>query len=363
MTDNRVFDTPTRYGQTLRYSDLTAKGQMRNLNKAFLDIRTGLDLNRIRSLDGMTYASTALAAAAWVASDAVAASGVTVARNAAEYVEGTSAVEFTTGTGTFASDVTVRLTLTPNKSTYVEDLDGSGHIDLRWANYVGFIIYADAATAATDIDIVFRDKNDHTATQSVDAQDANHCTKYQTVDLKLADFTSTGVDWSCIKDVAFIFTSGMGTTESVTIDDLQVYAISNGYGPCMGATMPVYFSEAGITRGAQIKHVPAGMRVNGQTANAGDEMIFGVACTNGTIGDIGLVQYDGLTLMEFGSLTSLEAGDSLACADASGLTVTEANGSQEDAWCVYNEMLHDGDTPAQYEVAWINVGRIGAVPD
>lgn len=364
MATQKVYTAPTRqqFG-LLKDANYGKMSREAMIEKQLELIEGALNIQKIRVIDTMTYASTPLAAAAWVASDAVSTTGITVATDTTNEVEGTACVSFTTGSSTFAADVTVRKTLSWDLTNYPnDDKRAKGYQNWQDYNYIGFVKYAGAASGATDMDIIIRDVNNNSATQNIPATDANHATKHEKVDLALADFTmSTGFDWKMVKDIAFVFTSAMGTSEAISIDEILLYQISNGYGPAYGTFIPTILGEDSVTRGMIMKLATTGSRVYGVSANDGDEEVFGIACGDGDTGDVILVQTTGPAIVEFANTASLEVGDGLGCSDDGGLYWIECAGTNADNVARFNGPFHTGDTVDQYYLGWIEL-KPGGTP-
>ena len=362
MATQKIYTAPIR--KKFGMLEDTTFGKMSReamVEKQLDKIADALNGQRTRLIDSMTYASTGLAAAAWVATDAVAGTGVTVTADTTNEVEGTACVLFTTGTDSFNADVTVRKTLSADRSTYPEDKRKKGYQDWRNYNYIGFVKFAGAASAAGDMGIIIRDINNNSATQDVPVSDANHATIHEKVDLELSEFTtSTGFDWSMVKDIAFVFKSAMGTTEGISIDEILLYQISSGYGPAYGTFIPVILGEDSVTRGMIMQLSTIGSRIYAISADDGDEEVIGIACGDGDTDDVILMQYLGLAIAEFGVTASLEVGDGLGCSDDGGLYWSESAATCADNAARYNGPFHTGDTVAQYYLAWIELKPGGA---
>lgn len=359
----RAFKHPTVSGCKLKDEDYNGRlSQTKLLYQKFRDVDAAIGKNMVRSLDKMTYASDAAVQAEWVASDDAAASGVAATRNTSNQIEGSSQVLFTTGTGTFASDVTVTKSLDRDTANYFEDYYAkSGCINLEPYNYVGFAIYTGAATAAGDLDIILTDIDGNTLTQDIPAIDSNHATVNYTVDLKLSDFSGTG-KLKNIASIAFKFNSAMGTSETVNIDDIIAYKYSNGFGPAFGDLIPVELNEDSVVRGMIAKHSEDGLVPKAVSANDADEEAFGIFCGSGDTGDTVLVQVSGLALQECASLTTLEAGDYVAPGADSGYTVSESADTGADAFATFKSPFPSGDTPDQYHLIRVLLGTGGGVP-
>ena len=316
------------------------------------------DGNKIRVVDDMeTYTSDTLAAAAWVASDTVATTGVVVTSEGTNVAGGSYAITMTTGSSSFSSDVTVTKTLTAS-SSYLEDIENTQ--DWREFNFLGFIAYAGAATAATDIDVYVGDKFGNWASTSLGAIDSNYAQDYIPIEIKLDEMTGS-IDWSRVKYLRFVLTSTMGTSETYTVDDIIIYKYSNGYGPVLGNTIKLTSGADSLTRGMIVKAVPNGMRVFIDASGDGDEEAIGILCTDGDTGDDVYVQIDGYAYQPVGEdPSSWEAGDGLACAGASGAALANATSTMADAFCRYIAPL--AGTISQYGYALIQIGNPGATP-
>lgn len=359
----RAFKHPTVSGCKLKDENYNGRlSQTKLLYQKFRDIDAAIGKNMVRSIDKMTYANDAAVQAEWVASDAAATSGVAATRNTSNQIEGSSQVLFTTGTGSFSSDVTVTKSLTRDTGNYFEDYYAkAGCINLEPYNYIGFGIYTGAATAAGDLDIILTDIDGNTLTQDIPAIDSNHATVNYTVDLKLSDFSGSG-KLKNIASVAFKFNSSMGTSETVNIDDIIAYKYSNGFGPAFGDLIPVELNEDSVVRGMIAKHSEDGLVPKAVSANDGDEEAYGIFCGSGDTGDIVLVQVNGLALQECASLTSLERGDSLSPGANSGYTVSQSAATQADAFAKFHSPFPSGDSPAQYHLIRVQLGHSGATP-
>jgi len=316
------------------------------------------DGNKIRVIDDMeSYTSDALAQAAWVASDAVATTGVAVTSESSTVAGGSYAITLTTGTSSFTSDVSVLRTLTAS-SSYLEDVENSQ--DWREYNFLGFIAYAGAATGAADIDLHVGDKFGNWATVSLGVIDSNHAQDYIPVEVKLSSMSGS-IDWSRMKYVKLVLTSSMGTSETYTIDEMILYKYSNGYGPVNGNTIKLTAGADNLTRGMIVKVVPNGMRVFVNASADGDEEAIGILCTDGDTGDDVYVQIDGYAYQPVGEDPSgWEAGDGVACAGASGAGIAEAASTMADAFGRYIAPL--AGTISQYGYALIQIGNPGATP-
>jgi len=359
----RMYEHPTINGKRLVDDEYdTRLSRTRVLYEQFMRIDDALAKNRVRSIDKMTYTNDTAVQAAWVASDSVAASGVAATRNTSDEVEGDSQVLFTTGTGTFASDVTVSHSLTRDTGNHFEDkFTKSGSINLEPYNYIGFGIYTGAVTAGGDLDIILTDKDGQTLTQDIPAIDGDHDQTNQVIDLKLSDFSGNG-RLRYISSIAFKFNSSMGTSETVNIDDIMVYKYSNGFGPAFGDLIPVELNEDSVVRGMIAAHSEDGIVPKAVSANDGDEEAFGIFCGSGDTGDVVLVQVSGLALQECASLTTLEVGDYVAPGADSGYTISESAGTGADAFATFIGPFPSTDTAGQYHLARILLGTGGGVP-
>lgn len=328
------------------------------LENSFEDIQDAFNGNKYRVIDSMTYASTALALAAWVPVSTSAVTGMTITRDITLFVEDTSAVLFTVGSA-FAAAVKVTKTLTGDKDTY--PTDGVAYQDWSGYNYLGLFQNAVEAHAATDIDLIITDRNGNDAIIDFAAVDANHITMLNTYDVALADFTTaTGFDWSGVASITLEFNGvTMGNDEAITIDQICIYKYSNGFGPVRGSMTKGLGGEASIVRGLIMKHDPTGgFSAEYVSANDGDEEACYIACSDAGDGDELILQKDGMFIGELAVLTSLEVGDAMGCADAAGLTWTEAVNTDADSVARYIGPIKTA--AAQYVQVWMQLTASGA---
>jgi len=363
---DELFDNPKRWRHGIQlHTDTHGRQSLaKTLEDAFADIKDVLQTNKVRVIDAMTYASDATAIAAWVASNAVATSGIAVSRNTTQYVEGTSSVLFTTGTSTYTADVTVTKTLSPDSTTYLEDGDSKG-FGQNWApyNYLGFPYYAGEAHDAADVDIILTDADGNTATYSFPAVTTNYVTVYNYLDVAFSDFTESGAfNWERVKYIAFMFDDGMGTSETLTVDQIAIYKFSNGHGPAHGNLIKGMLTEASVARGMLAKFDPTYGVLHGyKSANAADEEVVGIFCSDGDAGDTCFIQISGMALVEVGeSPASWEVCDGLAAGNNSGYTVVNAAATMADAFASY--VCPIAGSVAQYSLAWIRIGNPGGTP-
>lgn len=366
LTPNRP--KPVKHGDKLQLpstSTLKRQSLTNVLNYYFRELENVLNTNNVRVIDSMTYASDALAQAAWVASDAVAATGVNVTRNTVQKVYGTSSVKFTTGTGSFSSDVTVTNTLSGDPSNYDEDSDGhkKSVTYQNWDswNYLCFIYYAGAATAAGDIDVIVTDKNDNTATYDLPAITGNYAANYQAIAIAFSDFTYTSFDWTQVKSLAFKFTSDMGTSEAVTIDQIVLAKFANNYGPSFGRLNRYMAANTSVARGVIAKFDTTYGLLGGMTYSAdGDEELLGMVVSDTeTAGDYGYVQETGMFLGRPGeNVTSWEVGDALGVASLN----TFANSASTNADACFRYVSPIAGSASKNSLVWIQCGFTGATP-
>jgi hypothetical protein len=335
----------------------------RGLIEEFRDVQDWANGNRIRLIDNMQYASDATAAAAWVAADTEATTGVTVTRDTSDKLNGTSAVLFTVGSA-FASATNVVKTLSGDYSNYDEDNFSHGKSYQNWLpyNYVILPYHAGQALAATDIDFIVTDKNSVTATYSLPEVDANHADIWQTHAIHFDDFTEeTGFDWQNVSTITLQFNGAtMGNGESITFDEIYLCKYCNGFTPAMGTLVPMVLGENNMAEGMQVKLAGNSVLPRVEIGSDGDEEVIGVLCGSGDEDDVALVQTTGVIVGELGSLTSLEVGDYVTGAASGGLTWKQSAGSGADAIGKYLTPFQDA--AAQYALAWIQIGLGGAVP-
>ena len=326
------------------------------------EYRDAIDTNRIRVIDTMEYASDAAAVLQWVASDAVATTGIAVTRNTSQYVVGASSVSFTTGTVGYAATVSVVKDLTRDAATYKEDRRCVGnHQNWKPYNFLGFYHYHFEPHSVIDILVIATDKNGNTLTWSLAAITANYDDLWGYTELAFDEATDSGVDYTNITSLTLKFDSGMGTSEALAIDQMILYKYGNGLGPVRGRMIPAVTLDDAVTRGEFVKISNTGGQLCYVDSIAeGDQEGIGIACDTASASweDI-MVQIDGLVLREVGeSPASWEAGDYLM--GSTGLMVKNASASDDNAICTYKTPVTG--SVAQYSLAWVMLNTCGATP-